>query len=155
MSPVAHYFDKSPFGRREYDLYPESITVRYSDTLNASGESIIRLMDLNPDYHRVAQRSQFFRSGIWMMMVPWLLYWGIVELTKLDPFGVFPGFFLAMGFAGLFMVFAGGRKQQSVTFQTLAGVPALTIFKEGPNKHEFDSFLKQVVDSIRGMNQTK
>jgi len=155
MDLIAQYEDRSHFGRREYDLYTDCIVVRYSDTLKSSGESTIRLSDLNPDYHRGAQRSPFFMSGIWMTLIPWLIYWALIELTKTDPFGTFAGFFLAMGFAGLFMTLIGVRKQKFVTFATLTGVPALTIFREGPRKREFDSFLDSVIDAINGMKQTK
>ena len=90
-----------------------------------------------------------------MMVVPWVIYWTLIELTKVDPFGVFAGFFLAMGFAGFFMFSVGMRKQRFVTFHTLAGVPALTIFKEGPRKREFDGFLARLLEAINGMKQTK
>jgi hypothetical protein len=155
MNPIASYSDKSHFGRREYDLFPDNIAIRYSDTIKASGESVIRLSDLSPNYHRGAQRSQFFFAGIWMMLVPWLIYWALIELTKIDSLGVFAGFFLAMGFAGFFMVIVGVRKQQFVTFQTLAGVPALTIFREGPRKQEFDTFLALLLETMNGLKQTK
>lgn len=154
MEPIARYKDKSHFGKREYDLFPDRIVIRYSDTIKSSGESTIRLSDLNPDCHRGAQRSPFFFSGIWMTMVPWLIYWALIELTTTDPFGTFAGFFLGIGFAGLFMALVGVRKQKLVAFTTLAGVPALTLFREGPRKREFDKFLCSLLDAINGMGQT-
>ena len=113
------------------------------------------MSDLNPSYHKGAQRSQLFSAGLWMMIVPWVIYWALTELTAVDAFGVFAGFFLAMGFAGLFMVLVGFRKQRFVMFTTLAGVPALTIFKEGPRRDEFDKFLMSLIEAINGMKLTK
>ena len=154
MDPVATYSDKSHFGRRSYRLFTDRLEVLHNDTLRSEGETTLRLMDLDPNYERVATRSTFFASGIWMMIVPWTIYWALIELTRTDPFGTFPGFFLAFGFAGLFMFLVGLKKQRYVCFRTLAGVPALAVFKEGPKRAEFDAFIAALVAAIQGTKQT-
>jgi hypothetical protein len=154
MDPLATYSDKSHFGRRSYRLFSDRVEVRHNDTLQSEGETTLRLLDLNPDFERAAVRSNFFKSGLGMMLGSWMVYWALIELTRVDPFAMFAGFFLALGFAGLFMFSVGLKKQRFVCFRTLAGVPTLTIFKEGPKRAEFDAFIAELVAAIRATKQT-
>ena len=43
---------------------------------------------------------------------------------------------------------------KTTLFRTLAGVPTLTIFKEGPKRAEFDAFIATLVDTIHATKQT-
>jgi hypothetical protein len=153
MDPLATYSDKSHFGRRSYRLFTDRLQVTHNDTLHSESETTLRLLELDPNYVRIAARSAFFSSGLWMTIVPWTIYWALIELTRTDPFAMFAGSFLALGFAGLFMFVVGLRKQRYVCFRTLAGVPALTIFK-GPRRAEFDTFVSTLVGAIESTKQT-
>lgn len=154
MDSLATYSDKSHFGRRSYRLFSDRVQVTHNDTLQSEGETTLRLLDLDPAFERVAVRSTFFKAGLWMMIVPWTIYWALVELTRTDPFAMFAGSFLAFGFAGLFTFAVGLKKQRHVCFRTLAGVPALVIFKEGPRRAEFDTFVSTLVGAIESTKQT-
>lgn len=153
MDPLAIYSDKSHFGRRSYRLFTDRLEVRHDDTLRHEGETTLRLLDLDPNYERAATRSVFFTAGVWMTILPWLLYWALIELTSADPFGTFAGMFLALGFAGLVPLGAGLRKQRYICFRTLTGVPALTVFKEGPKRREFDAFVAELLAAIHANKQ--
>lgn len=154
MDPLATYSDKSHVGRRSYRLFTDRLEVMHNDTIRAEGETTLRLANFDSGYDRVAARSTFFVSGLWMMIVPGTIYWALIELTRADPFGTFAGAFLSLGFAGLFMFLVGLKKQHYVCFRTLAGVPVLTVFKEGPKRGEFDAFVATLVAAIQATKQS-
>jgi len=151
MDAIATYSDKSHYGTRRYRLFADHIVVSHRDAIAGESEMTLRLKDLDPDYATVAIRSRFFYAGLWLAPIPWLIYWALLELTRLDPFGRFAGLFLGLGFAGLFMVAIGLRKQRFVRFRTRAGVPALDVFREGPTRAQFDGFVAKLTSLIRAL----
>src|SRR5579883_3093796 len=104
MDTLATYSDKSHFGVRSYTLYPDRVAVRHRDTIKGEAEGIILLKDLEPEYMTIAIRSSALTAGLWLTLVPWLIYWTLIELAHVDPFGTFAGFFLALGFVGIFVL---------------------------------------------------
>lgn len=149
MEPIASYADKSQFGVRSYVLYEDHVIVRYNDTLRVHGESSFSLRDLHEQYHTLAVRSSFFSAGLGLAVAGATIRWCVVELAHREPLSRIPAFFLTLSIVGVLMAVIGLRKQRLVSFHTKAGVPAFTIFREGPRKAEFDPFVAQIVAGIR------
>lgn len=149
MEAIANYSDKSHAGVRSYVLYPDHIVVVHRDTVRGTAESRIRLRELNPDYEKIAVRTVMLWAGVWILIVSSLIYWALIELTRLDPFGRFAGFFLTMALVGVFVAAVGLRRERLVRFRSMGGVPALEVFREGPKKMDFDVFVAHLEAAIR------
>lgn len=155
MEPLATYSDKSHAGIRNYRLYPDRIAVTHRDVIKGEAEATIRLEDMNPDFEKFAVRGAMLWAGVWILLVASLIYWTLIELTHVDPFGTFAGFFLALCFVGVFVAVVGLKKQRFVRFRNVGGTPALDVFREGPKKHEFDAFLLQLGEAIQNARKLR
>jgi hypothetical protein len=133
MPPIATYADKSYFGKREYTLFQDRITVRFK-SWSSDGEATLRLKDLKPEFSKQAVRTKIFSAGLWVLGGAAIVHGILKDLVKSPP--IPSGLFLVWALSGLVCMIIGFRKLHLVTFASDAGVEVLTIVNAGSRKND-------------------
>lgn len=143
------YSEASFYGKRDFILEPPFILAKGKQTPGGTDyDCKIELNSLNPEYSKLRLRNPFF---IYASLLTGVGFFGIFFASE----KVLSGFgdtilWSAVSFLmlGLICMLLTRRKFPAVSFQTKAGIPALTIIEAGPRKKEFQHFVTAVQEAI-------
>jgi len=154
MSPLATYRERRPEGRRFFELFDDTIVVRGKNYLEHEFETPIALHTLTSAHGWIKTRS----AGFWVTLpVAFLIS---VVLTAFvgnflqDTEYLLIGIVAAAIVALLLTLFLLFRKIEFATFQNGQGQTVLTIGRAGPDKVQFDEFVKLLAKQIEKAHQS-
>lgn len=142
------YTDRSLFGKRCYELRDTAIFASGTTSSGSRFEVSIDYSDLNPNPERIWLRSPLLWGGVGVVGI------SIVLLTALGVFqaqdkAFLTGYAYVMAFTGVILMLMSLRKIEMVRFKSLSGVPSLDVFKVGPMKAHFDTFIYELQSRIQ------
>src|ERR1044072_4108282 len=110
MEPLMTYAEQVFDGKRTFQLFPDRVVIKGSQTLSSDYEQTVRLELLRPEFDRIWYRSPGFRSGIKLAIGSF-----VVVSVLHSGFGMSVGSYLgglaAVGvITGLLLTFAARRK---------------------------------------------
>jgi hypothetical protein len=145
MDVVARYEERRFDGRRIFELFPDRVVVKGTNSLAAEFESTVMLATLQPLASKIRMRPKGFFQGIFMTIIAVALiqsgffslqsYWGMVDFVMI--------------IAGILLALATSRKIDWVQFQTKAGTVALTVARVGKQESEFEPFVQALIRQIQ------
>jgi hypothetical protein len=147
-APLATYKEVRFDGKRLFELNTDSIRVAGSTTFQSSVDTTIPLNRIDPRVARLQIRHSAFWGGLIVAVVGFIAYEVLVSGFGLDRFAKAPGLLLGLGLVGVALCLATARKTEFAQFESDAGVPVLNIARAGPERHDFDAFVRQVLEQI-------
>ena len=148
-TPIATYREVRFDGKRQFDLFADTIRVRGAATMQSDVDTTIPLKRIDPRLIKLHIRNKMFWGGLWMFMVGFIGAAILVGGFQLDPFGIAPGLVGIIGVTGVILCCATFRKCEFARFESDAGLPVLDIARSGPDKSTFDEFVGRVLQQIR------
>ena len=148
MSLLATYRERRPEGWRLFELFEDTIIVRGKNYLEHEFKTPIALHTLDPAHGWIKARS----AGFWITLpVSFLisviltaLVGNFLQGTEYLLIGI-----VSAGLAALFLtLFLFFRKIEFSTFQNCHGQTVLTVGRAGPDKAQFDEFVKLLAQQI-------
>lgn len=147
--PTATYRERQIEVRRDFALYADRVEIACHWRLRQSFTATVRLDQLAPEYKLIRIRSRLYKLGMGMAFL------GIV-FSILSHFmpgagklpGVFPASF-AVGVAGIALMAFTYRPVRFARFKNSEGRSALDVAETGPDKRQFEEFLKKIQQQIR------
>lgn len=149
MEQIAEYFEKTFRIQKTITLFPDKITVRGKVVLQQDFQMEIPLKNMNPLYQQIAQRDCSFWAGIYMMVIPGVILTALHSIWKVSWVNLASCLMLVFTVSGGVLCLATIKKVTHYTFTNLAGIPVLSIAKPKKTEEEFESFISDLIDSIK------
>jgi len=149
MDPIATYTERLLQVRRVFTLYPDKVVVDAHWLVKGSFRSTILLDSLKPACHEHHLRNKLFRKAalvatIGVVLVAWTVYPRIP--SPLPILTIVAG---VIAVAALALTAMTRPRILFVHFDTREGKPGLDIARAGPDKTQFDNFVKLIQKQIR------
>lgn len=148
MHAIAQYAERRHEGKRDFTLFDDRIQIRGKEYLGADYETTVMLKTLAPEFDRMRVRSKTFSAGLWLLLVPAILAFILVEGFGQPIFTGAPGMLSALALCGAFIILATLKKEAYVVFKSTSGVATLSIANEGKERVGFDNFVAAVQKQI-------
>lgn len=155
MKVIATYSEKRHESKREYQLFADHIRVLGTNFPSTDFETEIPLQAIRPEKEILKRRNATFRAGLWFLIGPFVLWTVLVKGIGADPYNEIIMLLWPIALVGVIMVGSAWKKEYFVTFRSDAGVPVLSIAKEGKEKGKFDGFIQTLIDQILAARLTK
>jgi len=149
MDPIATYAETRFSGKRQFELFSDTIRVRGKTFLKSDFDSTIPLKSLNPDFSRLRVRESAFVWGMWLIIIAALLGGILVAGFKLPADHILVVLVTIQPVAGLAFCLATFRKVEFYCFQNDSGVTLLDVARAGKEKDRFDDFAGSLTAAIR------
>ena len=130
-------------------MYPDRILVTGKEYLGADYSSEIVFENMRPEIESLKVRPNTFGTGIWFIVGGGFGWTVLVHMMKRSSWDELSMTMWAIVFAGVAIVAGTWKKQEYVVFRSDAGVPVLSLAKEGPDKKKFSEFVDSIVQQIR------
>lgn len=151
MNPIATYTESLLHVRRQFDLYPDRVTIRAHWRFKGkSYNQTVRLDTLKPETHELRIRYRIHYWAGWVLALASLA----MAISVYQTHGRFVG---PIAWAGLAMAVGGAltlaithrdRRIRFVRFKTEEGRAGLDIGQAGPQRGQFDEFIRQIRKQI-------
>ncbi len=154
MDSIATYSETRLTGKRQFELYPDSIRVRGRVFAKSDFDATIPLKSLQPDCHRLRIRNSNFSAGLWIILISALLVGILLAGFKLPVNHALVVLVAVQPIAGVCLCLATFRKVEFSRFQNDAGVTLLDVARAGKDKDRFDNFVETLATAIRTSRET-
>lgn len=149
MSPVATYHERRFEGKRRFQLFEDTIVVDGKDYFSNEFETTISLHAIDPNHGWLKTRT----AGFWvtapltaLISIP--LY--CLACALFDDSKYMLMSFIAAGLLAIYLTLGVIiRKIEFSSFQNEQGVIVLTIGRVGPDKKQYDEFVKLLTHQIK------
>lgn len=140
-------------GKRTFQLFPDSIVIRGSETFSAAYEMTVKLESMLPEFDRTWYRSPGFMSGLKLAAGSFIAV-SILHSGFGMSVGTYLGGLASVGVVtGLLLAFATRHKVEYSIFKTQAGVAALSVARSGKQAGDYDVFIGRLVLQIQSCRQ--
>ena len=149
METLATYSEQRFDGKRTFTLQPDAVVVSGSATLSAEFQARIPLSSLDPNYSTLRFRNRNFWTGLWMVVVSFVVCTVLVSGFHMSWGTMAPGMVACIGMGGFLLCLATARKVEFIRFTTDAGVVLLDLARSGPERDKLDGFVEALIRQIR------
>lgn len=148
MQVISTYREVTLTGKRNYELYSDSLVINGSGSWSYEFEQKLQLQKISPDYAKLRVRS----AVTWIALTMFLLT-GFASILLIFEFTIqsraIPGVLGIFSVSSLIVALATIRKVEYATFCSDGhGSVLFNVARSGPERNQFDSFVKALVIQI-------
>jgi hypothetical protein len=150
MDAIATYSERRLGAWRKFSLYRKEILVIGGRISGHRFESRIPFASLDPTVSRVFIRSEFFLIGICLALGCTFCCLILASLSPATSWSYWPVLsIMVFGIIGFILAGLSFRKIEFIQFRSQAGVTILDVARSGPDRHNFDKFIDELVRQIQ------
>ncbi len=147
--PLSTYTERLPQVKRVFHLFADRVEIAARWTLGRDYRITVRLENLTPQFKLQSVRNRWFKKSI---MIGSLAIAVAVVFSRGDyPDWVRRNALLGWGVAAVCALVTAitFRRRRFARFSSTDGRPGLDIFDAGPDRRNFDEFLREIQKCIR------
>ena len=148
MQPIATYREVTLLGKRKYQLYSDSIVIKGVGNLSYEFEQTLMLKKISPDYITLRIRPNVAWISLSLSILTGLACETLIYDFPIQSTAI-PGVLGICSGSALIIALATMRKVEYARFCSEDyGSLLLNVAKSGPQKNQFETFVKDLVTQI-------
>jgi hypothetical protein len=131
-------------GKRVFTLTDDGVQVSADIVMGSSYETLVKYDQLDPAITVIRQHHKLFPSsiiGIPLFAITTFVFVNSFNFSLLD---FLPGLFAGLTLLSIFIAMITRKRVEYARFCSISGVPLLDIARAGPDKDNFDGYVKEI-----------
>lgn len=143
MNKISEYFEANYLTRRHFELFDDELIITAKDAHFNKGIHKIKLNIINPEFSEIHSRSQGFSTGLYLLIISLIFYYGTIFGPKKDAVVCLMSLIFGLIFFLFFL-----KRLKIARFLNTSGVVAFDIIKRGKSQNQFEDFVAKIVNQI-------